>query len=584
MSVPTWAEKLIVQHGGEDALSQKWADGVQNGEMGYLEAMKHLNKYFVFVVGNKSPKQTLALLTFRTLESGDTLVEDIELDHASTFVRTYGSLQVPHPKSGKLTSAVKLWLEYPDARRGRLIFSPKRRVGIHNGELNLYMGLRIQHELLDCGLQFEQLNFDYFNSMSNDALKADFDFIFKHIKDTLCGGKEELYQYHINLLKYIVQHLGSEDKLEVSEIFYSVSQGVGKNLYFENFVGRKMFGKHNYASVKRIDELFADFNDSTTRKLWITIEEVSKISHKKTQLLKDRISSTKVAWRRKYCDPFEIDDFAHFIFLSNELPRGFVEASDRRFFVSMCSSSNATDTTYRDNMVRAFLRKDEDGEDDDALVMLFYLWLMNTPIADGFDPRKIPASKPRETLREEHRNDVVQFLQHLAEKKELPGKIKHSDLYKSYEKWCSEESKKPAPSNQLSTYMDAELDAGLSIKRRKLRWSGNPEMTWCFDFQDDASSETMKKRCEGFVEQLKKMRLYVAHDEVALAKANQGLVGGVTDVELREMEALQAPIDAEDSDLEEEVEDIQMTLVPNKRRRTPIAVSPVRYNLRSSQG
>lgn len=64
MSVPTWAEKLIVQHQGEDALSQKWAGGVQNGEMGYLEAMKLLNKYFVFVVGNKSPKQTLALLTF----------------------------------------------------------------------------------------------------------------------------------------------------------------------------------------------------------------------------------------------------------------------------------------------------------------------------------------------------------------------------------------------------------------------------------------------------------------------------------------------------------------------------------------
>ena len=77
MSVPTWAEKLIVQHQGEDALSQKWAGGVQNGEMGYLEAMKLLNKYFVFVVGNKSPKQTLALLTFRTLESGDTLVEAI---------------------------------------------------------------------------------------------------------------------------------------------------------------------------------------------------------------------------------------------------------------------------------------------------------------------------------------------------------------------------------------------------------------------------------------------------------------------------------------------------------------------------
>lgn len=79
------------------------------------------------------------------------------------------------------------------------------------------------------------------------------------------------------------------------------------------------------------------------------------------------------------------------------------------------------------------------------------------------------------------------------------------------------------------------------------------------------------------------MRLYVAHDDIALAWANQGLVGGVTDRQLQEMEQLQAPIDAEDSDLEEE-EAIQHTLVPNKRRRTPIAVSPVRYNLRSSQG
>jgi hypothetical protein len=584
MGVPAWAQKLVVEHEGDDALPQKWANDVPNSEMGYAEAMKVLNKYLVFVVGNKSPKQTLALLTFRTLANGDTLVADIELDHASTFVRVYGSLQVPNPKNGKLTNAVKLWLEYPDARRGKLIFSPKKRVGIHDGELNLYMGLRVQHELLDCGLMFEDLTFAFFNNMSNDALKSDFDFIFTHIRDTLCGGKEELYQYHINLLKHIVQHLGSEDKLEVSEIFYSVSQGVGKNLYFENFVGRKMFGKHNYASVKRIDELFADFNDSTTRKLWITIEEVSKISHKKTQLLKDRISSTKVAWRRKYCDPFEIDDFAHFIFLSNELPRGFVEASDRRFYVSMCSSSNATDTTYRDRMVRAFLRKDEDGEDDDALVMLFYLWLMDTPIADGFDPRKIPASKPRETLREEHRNDVVQFLQSLAEKRELPGKVKHSELYGSYEKWCAEESKKPVPSNQLSTYMDAELDAGLNINRRKLRWNGNPEMTWCFESQDDTSSDARKKRCERFVEQLKKMRLYVAHDDIALARANQGLVGGITDRQLQEMEQLQAPIDAEDSDLEEEEEQVQHTLVPNKRRRTPIAVSPVRYNLRSSQG
>ena len=109
-------------------------------------------------------------------------------------------------------------------------------------------------------------------------------------------------------------------------------------------------------------------------------------------------------------------------------------------------------------------------------------------------------------------------------------------------------------------------------------------MTWCFESQDDTSADACKKRCEGFVEQLKKMRLYVAHDDIALARANQGLVGGVTDRQLQEMEQLQAPIDAEDSDLEEEEEAIQHTLIPNKRRRTPIAVSPVRYNLRSSQG
>jgi hypothetical protein len=40
MGVPAWAQKSVVEHQGDDALPQKWANDVPNSEMGYAEAMK----------------------------------------------------------------------------------------------------------------------------------------------------------------------------------------------------------------------------------------------------------------------------------------------------------------------------------------------------------------------------------------------------------------------------------------------------------------------------------------------------------------------------------------------------------------
>ncbi len=197
-----------------------------------------------------------------------------------------------------------------------------------------------------------------------------------HVKENICNGDEESYQYIRKWLAYVFQR---PDQVHTGIVLRG-SQGVGKNSFVEPL--GVLLGSH-YAPLSSISELVSNFNYHLKNAVLIHANEALWGGNKKELgTIKAMITERSCLIEGKGKDRIVVRNFKHVILSSNEDWPVSLDADDRRFFVLTVSEKHKEDHEY-------FKAIQEELDNGGYEALLFDL--LNEDISN-FNPRKLPSS------------------------------------------------------------------------------------------------------------------------------------------------------------------------------------------------
>lgn len=361
-----------------------------------------------------------------------------------------GKVQVPKYK-------FDVWLESPDRRNySNIVFAPQ---GTKESEYNLWKGWPIAPQ---------------------DNPQGCFYFL-KHVKEVICSGEEDLYNYVITWLADAVQNVC--DKPGVCMVLQG-SQGTGKSMFAEYIMG--MYGKYGLVSTNS-DYLFGKHNFHLANKLMVFADESCWAGNKHhASVLNNMITSKTMSFEPKGVNLITIDNYLRLMMATNDEWAVPASGTARRFFIVRVSDK------YRDNR-QYFEQLAFEMENEGPECLLGYL--QNFKIQRNL--RNIPqtsAITQNKLLTAIHNNPVLGWwIQRLNE--ELPTRhctgwndvISVSDLYKDY--FYSTGVNKNDRGNQVSFGMlfKTLIPDGVKITKRRVngqlkRFYRLPSLEDCRDY------------------------------------------------------------------------------------------------------
>lgn len=166
---------------------------------------------------------------------------------------------------------------------------------------------------------------------------------FKHYISILCNHDPRAITYFTNWLAHIVQFPGL--LCETAIVFHS-SQGAGKNRFLERFA--MIIGNEYYTSTTNPqDDLISKHATGRYKKLLVSINESNtKTCYANNDRLKGFITDKTFKYEAKNIMQIDADNFARYVFTTNNLTSVKVEEGDRRFAMISCSNEKCNDRPY----------------------------------------------------------------------------------------------------------------------------------------------------------------------------------------------------------------------------------------------
>jgi hypothetical protein len=251
----------------------------------------------------------------------DTIVAAVNAKHALIFVNGKLYVMWPEiiegglPRLSTLTDAKNYWRKH---QRGKI------------NAIDLWIQSRVRREYdrmvfqpgtLDAGRNF--------NLWRGWGMKADqyghCELFLDHIRDVLCDGDANLFDYIIQWLANMIQT--PEDKPGTALSFRG-GQGSGKGAFVRYIA--PMLGPH-LLRLAGSDQLLGRFNDALAAKLIVFVDEAWLGNRPGVERLKSFITEDEITVERKYVSAFAIKNCARFVFATNRDHAAPAEMDDRRF-------------------------------------------------------------------------------------------------------------------------------------------------------------------------------------------------------------------------------------------------------------
>lgn len=294
-----------------------------------------------------------------------------------------------------------IWNKHPSRKilRGEAIrFAPG---GVREGEENLFEGMPLRP----------------------DSSKS-CDLIVKHLF-MMCGRDADLTHDLTCWLAWPIQHPG--DKIGYSYVFHG-RQGTGKSLFFEKLM-MQVYGQ--YAIQIGQHELESKYTGWLSKKLYVVCNEVSSFAadRKATKnRMKSLITDKYFAIEEKFMPTRTEENYAQFVFLSNEVQPVLPEMDDRRF--AIIEFQNKMNAQYYEDLANQI----ENGGAE-----AFYSYLLNYNCTGykgkGAQP---PMTEAKRNLMEISGQPAEIFLRDWQEgNTPFPyGPCVSSELWNAYCVWC----------------------------------------------------------------------------------------------------------------------------------------------------
>ncbi|MGU3336931.1 DUF5906 domain-containing protein [Methylobacterium mesophilicum] len=219
----------------------------------------------------------------------------------------------------------------------------------------------------------------------------------------LCSTNEE-FEYLANWLSCMIQKPNYKLK---SAIVLVGGQGTGKS--FVGHVMRYALGDWNVSDVSS-NMIKSDFNQFLEAKLLIIVEEIMALGRVEIMNnLKPYITQPLVMINAKHLRPYQIENCANFLFLSNREDALKLENDDRRYFIVM-SDKPAQPQCYYDDLWA--------WERENRGVILH--WLLSRDLS-AFNPdARPPVTEGKRRMVEAARDELEAFLTELIEDRAPP--------------------------------------------------------------------------------------------------------------------------------------------------------------------
>lgn len=347
--------------------------------------------------------------TYILTEKNNTLGrQDFTLESRQSF-RTFYEDETIVCIDGIERCKADIWLKSPLRRKYKgMVFDPRTAESI-NGYYNLWKG---------------------FTKEPREGCCQKF---WTHIKDNICNGDEEAYQYLRKWLSYIFQH---PDEVHTALVLCG-SQGVGKNSFVEPL--GFLLGPH-YAPLSSISELVSNFNYHLKNAVLIHANEALWGGNKKEiGTVKAMITEQTCLIEGKGKDRITVRNFKHVILSSNEDWPVHLDPDDRRFFVLRVSEKHKEDHAY----FKAIQEELLNGGYEALLYDLLHEDLTN------FNPRKLPSNSDSFSIKLRSSDSPHRYLYDAlreggfsigsTDENNLPvwqGPIPKDTVYQDYVCWC----------------------------------------------------------------------------------------------------------------------------------------------------
>ena len=275
-------------------------------------------------------------------------------------------------------------------------------------EFNLFDGLRV-------------------SSLEQDKDKeTDISLIINHIKN-LTGNDDESYNYFI---KWLAQIFQQPDILIGTAVVFVSEQGTGKNIFLD-FLGRILGDKYFY-STQDTNHIYGRFAEGIKNKLLINLDEATgKDNFENSEKLKNLITAPKIQYEKKNVSSMTINNYARFIFSTNNETAVKVPYDDRRFFIVGCNNSIKNDRSYFKPLIKSF------NNDNNALA--FYKYLMDIDIKDYDFVNERPKTDIYKDMREVNKPRMALFMEYkLMRAQENHFNIKSKLLFTQFQEWLKD--------------------------------------------------------------------------------------------------------------------------------------------------
>jgi hypothetical protein len=176
----------------------------------------------------------------------------------------------------------KRWLKWKNRRQyvGRgVVFEPGGPLEIPGDMLNLWRGFGVEPK------------------------QGDWSLMYNHIREVICSGNEEHFQYLIKLLAYKVQHLDRPIGVEVA---IRGEEGAGKGFFWRNF--GKLFGRH-FKHITHSEQITGRFNAVLGDACFVFLDEALWAADRKgDNILRSLITEDTFQLELKFFDPITVEN------------------------------------------------------------------------------------------------------------------------------------------------------------------------------------------------------------------------------------------------------------------------------------
>lgn len=262
-------------------------------------------------------------------------------------------------KKGNIVGDIEMpagewWLRHAQRRQYEtIIFAPGRDI---SGSYNLWRGFGCEARSGDCSLFLD------------------------HIRNIVCGGNAEHYDWFIGWMADCVQHPGRPAE---SNILMQGDQGCGKSIV-PDFFGR-LFGRH-YMPVNNSGLITGRFNAHLRDVVLLFADEAFFAGNRQeSNILKTIITSRQLVIEEKGHTPEVSPNYIHLMMATNEKWAINAEYGDRRNFVLKVLPDKIGDRAYFDALVKQM----ENG----GLEALLHFLLTYDLKAANWDRRSVPKTE-----------------------------------------------------------------------------------------------------------------------------------------------------------------------------------------------